>query len=359
MRVGTETRYRRVLRLVAVGLGARSRGPGGPGLGGQEHRRSRWSRSTGPTGSTSARTWCGSSRSGPMPARVRRWSRDRGDALQLVGMNSRTGAATAIGIPRDSWVDIPGYGSNKINAALYFGGPQADGRGRRQPGRHPARLRRDLRASRSSRRWSRRSAGSRVDNPVAFSDEFLKPKGFDPGSHPPQRVRRDGVLAASGTTWSSGDFDRSANQQRVLRGIQAKVRAKADRPGFMERGVMTVMQHLHTDLSPTELYRLAQVVSHVDPAKITTCVVQGSIGEVGGASVVLPFVDQARGLRRRRAPGRDDQVLLIRPPRPGSDGRRRPRTARQGRSRRAGRSRSSRACRASCSVPGEDRGARP
>ena len=54
-------------------------------------------------------------------------TRTRGDALQLVGMNTRTGAATAIGIPRDSWVSIPGHGNNKINAALYFGGPQALG----------------------------------------------------------------------------------------------------------------------------------------------------------------------------------------------------------------------------------------
>ena len=68
-------------------------------------------------------------------------TRVRGDALQLVGMNLRTGAATAIGVPRDSWVSIPGYGSNKINAALYFGGPQALGRGGRRPRRDPARLR--------------------------------------------------------------------------------------------------------------------------------------------------------------------------------------------------------------------------
>ena len=50
--------------------------------------------------------------------------RSRGDTLQLVGMDTRTGAATAIGIPRDSWVPIPGHGSNRVNAALYFGGPQ-------------------------------------------------------------------------------------------------------------------------------------------------------------------------------------------------------------------------------------------
>ena len=34
-------------------------------------------------------------------------TRSRGDALQLVGINTRTGAATAIGIPRDSWVPSP------------------------------------------------------------------------------------------------------------------------------------------------------------------------------------------------------------------------------------------------------------
>ena len=39
---------------------------------------------------------------------------------------------------------------------------------------------------------------------------------------------------------------------------------------------------------------LAQAMAQVDPAKITDCVVQGSIGNVGGASVVLPFTDQAR-----------------------------------------------------------------
>ena len=48
----------------------------------------------------------------------------RGDALQLIGMNTKTGAAAAIGVPRDSYVDIPGVGHDKINASLYYGGPQ-------------------------------------------------------------------------------------------------------------------------------------------------------------------------------------------------------------------------------------------
>ena len=62
-------------------------------------------------------------------------TRTRGDALQMIGINTKTGAATAIGIPRDSWVSIPGYGSNRMNAALNFGGPQLIGQTVAQPGR--------------------------------------------------------------------------------------------------------------------------------------------------------------------------------------------------------------------------------
>ena len=35
-----------------------------------------------------------------------------------------SGTPLLISVPRDSWVDIPGYGDNKINAAYDFGGPQ-------------------------------------------------------------------------------------------------------------------------------------------------------------------------------------------------------------------------------------------
>lgn len=93
-----------------------------------------------------------------------------------------------------------------------------------------------------------------------------------------------------------GDFDRSANQQRVLQGIQAAVARRAKQPGFIEGGVLKVMHNTQTNLPPAELFRLAHAVAQIDPARITNCVVQGSIGNVGGASVVLPFVEQARRL---------------------------------------------------------------
>jgi LCP family protein required for cell wall assembly len=46
---------------------------------------------------------------------------DNSDSLMLLHLGS--GRPVLISIPRDSYVPIPGFGSNKINAALGFGGP--------------------------------------------------------------------------------------------------------------------------------------------------------------------------------------------------------------------------------------------
>ncbi len=47
----------------------------------------------------------------------------RTDAIMLVHIPASREAAQVISIPRDSWVEIPGHGENKINAAFSFGGP--------------------------------------------------------------------------------------------------------------------------------------------------------------------------------------------------------------------------------------------
>ncbi|HQR28327.1 MAG TPA: LCP family protein [Nocardioides sp.] len=231
-------------------------------------------------------------------------TRTRGDALQLVGMDTRTGAAAAIGVPRDSWVDIPGVGYDKINASLYYGGPQLLGQtvgnlvGIQPDYVFVTRFPYFIEMVKSI-------GGIEVDNPVAFSDTYLKPKGFPAGhihltgydAMAFSRIRHDLLR---------GDFDRSANQQRTLKGIQAKIRARADEPGFLERGVLSVLQNMHTDLPPAELFELAAAAAAVRPGAITNCVVQGGIGSVGGASVVLPDTAMARRLGDR---ARQDATL--------------------------------------------------
>ena len=47
----------------------------------------------------------------------------RGDVIMLVRVNSDNSSAQMLSIPRDLYVDIPGRGQNKINAAYALGGP--------------------------------------------------------------------------------------------------------------------------------------------------------------------------------------------------------------------------------------------
>ena len=219
-------------------------------------------------------------------------NRSRGDALQLVGINTRTGAATAIGVPRDSWVGIPGHGREKINSALYFAGPRGmAGAMRNLVGIEPDYVM--VTRFPFFEDMVDDIGGITVTNPRRFADPYLKKEGFRKG-----RIHLGGYDAMAFSRvrkgLAGGDFDRSANQQRTLRGIHARIRARASTPGFIERGVMTVMEHMSTNASPGELFELAQAVAQVRPGRITTCVVGGRVGFVGAASVVFPDVAQAR-----------------------------------------------------------------
>lgn len=49
--------------------------------------------------------------------------RGRSDVLQLLHISGDRKAAFLMSIPRDSWVDVPGHGKAKVNAAYSWGGP--------------------------------------------------------------------------------------------------------------------------------------------------------------------------------------------------------------------------------------------
>ena len=49
---------------------------------------------------------------------------DNSDTMMLIHVAADRSQVTVISLPRDSWVQIPGHGMNKINAAFGLGGPQ-------------------------------------------------------------------------------------------------------------------------------------------------------------------------------------------------------------------------------------------
>jgi LCP family protein required for cell wall assembly len=223
-------------------------------------------------------------------------SRSRADAIQLVGVNLRTGAATAIGVPRDSYVPIRGHGRNKINASMFYGGPQlmADSVA------NMVGIRPDYVVTTGFdgfRAMIQAIGGVTVHSKYAFDDPVM-PGGYQVGKN---RLNGFQALIFSRIRHGlpRGDFDRSGNQQRTLVGILREVRAKADRPGFMERALLAVTRSMNTDLRPSELFTLAQALTQVRPDRFHGCVISGSTGYVGAASVVHPNLAQAHDIARR------------------------------------------------------------
>jgi len=51
-------------------------------------------------------------------------SGQRSDTVMLLHIPANGGPAVLVSLPRDSYVPIPGYGDNKLNAAYSFGGPK-------------------------------------------------------------------------------------------------------------------------------------------------------------------------------------------------------------------------------------------
>ena len=227
--------------------------------------------------------------------------RSRGDAIQLVGLNAETGHATIIGIPRDSYVDIPGHGSDKINAAMVYGGPQLMAQAvAGMVGLEPHYV--FTTSFRGMNRMITAVGGVRVYSPYAWSIPSVANV----------RVGLNNLNGGEAMAFArmrhalpGGDFDRSRDQGYLLTGTLRRVKAITQDPGTLERLLVSFLHHTDVDLPPAELYRLARAVLQVQPDKVQMCAVRGSTGYVGAASVVHPDIGQARSLiARARADAR-------------------------------------------------------
>ena len=222
----------------------------------------------------------------------------RADAIELIGLDFDAGAAIAIGILRDSWVQIPGAGSGRINTGLPIGGPQL--------------------------------MSSLVEELVGIQPDYVFTAGFDDFSRLVDSIggvtvaskrafvdprygftvkiglnRMDGEnalgYARSRYSFPTQDVERVGNQQQLLRGILGRLISHQDVPGFIERGALTALASLNgleTDLSSDELYRFAQALTQLRLTQVTLCVLPGRFGTVGPASVVFPFEAVARRIGR-------------------------------------------------------------
>ena len=209
----------------------------------------------------------------------------RADAIHLIGVNPDAGRATILNIPRDTYTNIPGYGTDKINAANAYGGA-------------------DLMAAAVSglvgvdipyvmttgfvglTAMVDEMGGIDVDVPTAMSDSnsgaFFS-AGF-------QHLNGAEALALSRNRGvSGGDFSRSRNQGILILAALAKLRAELPSPVQTLKSLTVLLRHTTLDgVSVADLYRLGRLGLSIDPANVTNVTMPGVSGSAGGASVVFP-----------------------------------------------------------------------
>jgi LCP family protein required for cell wall assembly len=226
----------------------------------------------------------------------------RADSLHLVSINTKTGAGTIIGIPRDSYVPIPGSGTNKINASLFFGGPERTVQTVSQLAKVPIHYWALIEFSRF-RSLVDQLGGIEVDVPYAMNDKAsgaVFPKGL-------RKMNGDEALAFSRNrkTVPGGDFGRSENQGRVLLAALKKFQKDTKSPLQLAKYLLSFRSFVSSDVGAGDLLKLARIGRKMKLSAVSNHVIPGSGGSAGGASIV----NLGPGAEVLFAKIRDDGVL--------------------------------------------------
>ena len=228
-----------------------------------------------------------------------------------------------LSIPRDMWVNIPGFGYSRINTAWSLG------RGSKLPGGGPA----------LTMKTVSHFIGVPVDYYVqvdfdtfidiidviggvdVYNDEKLF---LDPIAHgkdfPKVKLTCCGMRHLNGRValayarcrheeqgCKDGDVGRAKRQQKVIFGIRNKILDPQNFPGLMSRaGEMyrIFSQGIHTNMSLNNALKLAVLVKDISKEEIKTGVIDDSMTVMdntilGGqnASILRPYPDKVRVLR--------------------------------------------------------------
>jgi polyisoprenyl-teichoic acid--peptidoglycan teichoic acid transferase len=208
----------------------------------------------------------------------------RADALHLVVLDTVQRRGLMMSFPRDSYVPIPGHGTNKINAAMAFGGPRL------------------LVAT------FERLTGIPIDYYVLTSfdgltdmvnkvggvqvnvDMNLRDSAAGAFLNKGKRMLRGHqalAYARARKTLPGGDLARSRHQGQVLLGgLGTYQRQVAKDPARVMAWLAIMRDEVRTDLPFPELLRLALLATKLPPSKIRAQVVPSAGGSAGGASVV-------------------------------------------------------------------------
>jgi LCP family protein required for cell wall assembly len=224
----------------------------------------------------------------------------RGDAIHLIGINPQLHQATILDIPRDTGMNIPGHGIDKVNASHAFGGPrlQADTIGATVGVKIPYVIDTDFDGFTG---MIDDLGGVTVNVPTRMQDQFSG-ADFQPG---PQKLDGHQALAYARNRhqFPTGDLARSENQGYLILQALTQFRAENTDPIRTLTLLADLGRHAKIDgIGLKDLYALGRLGLSVDPAAVRNVVVPVA----SGTGTRLQLTPAATGLFQDFA---DDGVL--------------------------------------------------
>jgi LCP family protein required for cell wall assembly len=210
----------------------------------------------------------------------------RADAVHLVGINTKTMKGGILNFPRDSWVNIPGFGASRINEAVSKGGPEL--MAKTIESMTGIRVDYYLMTGFEGFQGAVKDLGGvKMRIPTPVYDQGGSGAALKAGNY---KLKGYQALAYARTrkAFGAGDIARTTNQARVLLALLAKLRNDVARsPASLLKWMSVTREHTRFDLSPDEMFRLGVLASQVKPKDVANVTVPVSLGSMGAASVVF------------------------------------------------------------------------
>ncbi len=229
--------------------------------------------------------------------------RSRSDTMMLLSLDPVTKTAGMLSIPRDLWVNIPGYGHGKINTAHAIGGPGLAVKTVELvigiPIHYYAVI--DFQAF---IRFIDELGGVKLDIPYEIEVDplFDENKVLKPGV---QTLPGDLALAyARNRSTGNGDFDRAKRQQQVVLAIRDRILDFELLPTLIKKAptlYRELADGITTNMQLDEMIRLAALAASVPRASIRSGVIDINYVAFGWSpdnlSILVPYPDRIRVLR--------------------------------------------------------------
>lgn len=216
----------------------------------------------------------------------------RADSIHIIAINPTLKKGTLVGIPRDSYVPIPGHGQNKINSAMSFGGPGLMIQTIEQLSGNRINFDYYIVGSFSSvEAMINDLGGVPVNVPPGVNgtlqDTASKARGLRPGVQ-----TLDGVhavaLARDRHDYARGDFNRTDNQGRIMVGALTKARSEvAANPGRTLEFLRSIFVNCKLDIPLPEAFKLGLLALQIDPGNVNNMFLDGGTGSTPAGSSVL------------------------------------------------------------------------